>query len=287
MPLTVWVAGAVAIVATLVLFGSLGFDRLFEAPSGTRASSLVQYLGSRSVLAVFAHPDDETLAAGALAEAAAREGIDVRTITLTHGERGYGEPPVSRTEDLRLVRESELRRFGFALGIDHQEIWDYPDGELDHTSSAEIVNRLVGRIRAWRPDLVMTFDPAGGYNGHPDHKVAGTVTSDAVRAGLDHEYRPELGEAHRPQHLVYVLAPARALKTIGGSALRAVAQVQPAANLAIQVRPEPRILGWRTHASQNLDRAYPLPGWLLFDFWDKEHYRVLDPGVIPRSRTSG
>jgi hypothetical protein len=36
------------------------------------------------------------------------------------------------------------------------------------------------------------------------------------------------------------------------------------------------------HASQHLDRAYPLPGWLLFDFWDKEHYRVLDQDAIPQ-----
>jgi LmbE family N-acetylglucosaminyl deacetylase len=282
MPLTVWLAGSIALVATVVLIGGLWFDRLFEARSAERASSLVQHLGSRSVLAVFAHPDDETLAAGALADAAEREGIEVRTITLTKGERGYAEPPIARREDLRLVRESELRRFGFALGIDHQELWDYPDGELGNTPGVEIVERLVERIRTWRPDLVLTFDPAGGYNGHPDHKVAGAVASDAVRAGLDPEYRPELGAPHRPRHLVYVLAPARALQTIGGSALRVVARVQPDANLAIRVRPEPRILGWQTHVSQHLDRAYPLPGWLLFDFWDKEHYRVLDAGVMPR-----
>jgi hypothetical protein len=50
---------------------------------------------------------------------------------------------------------------------------------------------------------------------------------DAFCAGLDREYRPQLGEVHRPQHIVYVLAPARAFRMIGGSVLRAAAHVQP------------------------------------------------------------
>jgi hypothetical protein len=79
-----------------------------------------------------------------------------------------------------------------------------------------------------------------------------------------------------------VIAPARALKAIGGPELRAVAQAQPDANVAVRVRAEPRLLGWRVHASQHLERAYPLPGWLLFDFWDKEHYRVVDTNALSR-----
>jgi LmbE family N-acetylglucosaminyl deacetylase len=189
VPLTIWITGGIALVATVLTVVGLWFNWLFEAPSASRTSSLVQHLGSRSVLAIFAHPDDETLTAGVLAEAAARDGIDVRTITLTHGERGYAEPQISRKEDLRLVRESELRRYEFALGIDHQEVWDYPDGELRHSS--DIVDRLVERVRAWRPDLVLTFDPAGGYNGHADHKATGALASDAVRVGLDRRYRPD------------------------------------------------------------------------------------------------
>ena len=53
-----------------------------------------------------------------------RDGIDVRTITLTRGEAGIPEPHVARGDDIRLIRESELRRYGFALGIDNQEVWE-------------------------------------------------------------------------------------------------------------------------------------------------------------------
>ena len=277
MPLTVWIAGGVAIVATMVLAGGLWFDWLFESPSAVYVPSLVQHTGARSVLAIFAHPDDETLAAGALADAGSRDGIHVRTITLTMGEAGVPEPQVSHTKDIRLIRESELRRYGFALGIDHQEVWEYPDGQLSEVPSRDIGDRIVERIRAWKPDLVLTFDPASGYNGHPDHRAAGAITTEAVRASLDSGYRIELGTAHRPKVIGYVLAPARAFSTIGGRELRAVAATQPDANLAVSVDPDLRILGWRIHASQHLERAYPLPGWLLFDFWDKEHYRIVDP----------
>jgi LmbE family N-acetylglucosaminyl deacetylase len=280
VPLTVWIAGGVAIVATIVLAGGIWFDRLFESPGAVYAPSLVQHCGSRSVLAVFAHPDDETLVAGALADAASRDGITVRTITLTMGEAGVAEPKLSRTEDIRLIRESELRRYGFALGIDYQEVWDYPDGQLTEVAESGVVDRLVERMRTWKPDLVLTFEPATGYNGHEDHRAAGLIATEAVRGAVDSRYRLELGTPHRPASIAYVLAPTRAFSTLGASALRAVAVAQPPANLAVPVDPKLRILGWRIHASQHLERAYPLPGWLLFDFWDKEHYRVVDPGGL-------
>lgn len=278
MPLTAWIAGSVALLATMVLVAALWFDWLFEAPRALYAPSLVQHLGSRSVLAIFAHPDDEILAAGALADAGSREGIDVRTITLTRGENGHPEPGVSRAEDLPLVRESELRRYGFALRLDHQEVWEYPDGGLSDVAGRRLVDRLVERIRTWKPDLVLTFDPAGGYNGHPDHRATGTIATEAIRAALDFTYQVDLGEAHRPKQLGYMIAPARAFSIIGGLELRTVAAAQPDANLAVPVDPSLRILGWQIHASQRLERAYPLPGWLLFDFWDKEHYLVFEPG---------
>ena len=68
--------------------------------------------------------------------------------------------------------------------------------------------------------------------------------------------------------------------SIGGHELGEVAAAQPRANVAASVAPRLRLLGWQIHASQHLDRAYPLPGWLLFDFWDKEHYVVFEPSSI-------
>jgi len=64
VPLTASIAAGFAIVSTVALVAALWFDWLFEAPTAAYAPSLVQHLGSRSILAIFAHPDDETLAAG-------------------------------------------------------------------------------------------------------------------------------------------------------------------------------------------------------------------------------
>lgn len=277
MPLTVWIAGGTALVAAVLLMAALWFDRLFEAPTAVHYPSLIDHLGSRSVLAVFAHPDDETLTAGVLSDAGARPGVDVRTLTLTRGENGYGGLATERPPNLTAIRESELREYGAVLGVDHQEIWDYPDGALQSASDRALLDRLVDRIRQWKPDLVLTFDPAGGYNGHPDHRAAGRVTTEAIGAARDTRYAPALGPAHHVKRVGYVLGPAKAFAVLGGSALRSVAEVQPPANVSAPVRSALRIQGWRIHASQRLERAYRLPGWLLFDFWDKEHYLLFDP----------
>ena len=142
------------------LGGAVWFDRLFKAPIAVHVPSLLQHLGARSVLGIFAHPDDETLAAGVLADAGRRDGMDVWTITLTRGESGYLPPHIARREDLSLIRESELRRYGYALGVDHQELWDYPDGGLHTVPPYDIVDRIVthmSRLHRARPGVSPIF----------------------------------------------------------------------------------------------------------------------------------
>lgn len=270
-----WIIGVAAALAVTALAAAFWFDALFEEPSARRVPSLIEHCESGSALAVFAHPDDETFAASALADAANRDGVWVRTITLTRGENGYPEPHTCRQADLPLVRESELRRFGFVLGIDHQEVWQYPDGSLSGVPADEILGRLVKLIREWKPDLVLTFDPEWGYTDHPDHRTTGRLTTDAVRLAMDPQHWPDLGPPHRPTKLAYVLAPRHAFARFG----MAGAMGQPEATVATPVRRGLRAAGWRIHESQHLGRAYPFPAWVLDDFWDKEHYRVVDPGT--------
>ena len=280
MPSTIWILGFVAAGALLLLGIALWFDRLFEEPAAGTFPSLANVADARSVFAVFAHPDDETLASGALAEAASRDGVHVRSVTLSRGERGYAHPPISHEADLGLVRESELRRYGYLLGIDHQDLWDYPDGSLGDFPREPIIDRIVASIRQHKPGLVIGFDPAGGYTGHPDHKAAGALTTDAVRFASDLTYKPELGPPHRPNKLAYIVAPRRMLRTFGDATLRAVAAAQPDPDVATPVSKKLKRKGWHVHQSQHLGKAYGLPAWLLYDFFDKEHYTLVDPSTL-------
>lgn len=286
MPVTAWIAAGVTLLAATIFVASLWFDRLFEARAAMTVASLAEHLGAKSILAVFAHPDDEILAAGALADAGARSDVIVRTITLTRGEAGFSEPRVARTADLAVVREAELRRYGFALGIDEQEIWDFPDGGLGGVPRELLITRIADQIHTWSPELVLTFDPTGGYNGHPDHRAAGLVTTQAVNAVHRSSNTAASGAAPRPRHIAYLVAPSRAFATLGSPALRNVARVQPEPNVAVPVAARLRVLGSRIHASQWLDRQYPLPGWLLFDFWDKEHYAIRPADALESDQRS-
>lgn len=284
MPLVLWVLASAALGVVVLSGVALWFDRLFEEPGVRIVPSLVGGTGAGSVLAVFAHPDDETLACGALAEASGREGVQVRTITLTRGEQGYAPPPICREADLGVVRESELRRYGYLLGIDEQELWDYPDGSLAELPRGPIVDRIVATIRRHAPDLVIGFDPAGGYTGHPDHKAAGSLMTEAVRSASDPSYEPDLGPPHRPKTLAYIVAPRRMLRTFGNATMKAVAEAQPTPDVAMPASRRLKGMGWRVHQSQHLGKAYGLPAWLLYDFFDKEHYALHSPASLASDR---
>ncbi|MBI5829000.1 MAG: PIG-L family deacetylase, partial [Chloroflexi bacterium] len=127
----------------------------------------------RSLLAVFAHPDDEACGpAGALAKYAA-EGAQVTLVCLTHG--GAGGPPG--------VRAQEIARAAQVLGA-QLELWDYPDGGLARSDAWEIVRRLVDVIRRVRPQVILTFGP-NQLSEHPDHVIAGWLTTLAFELAGD------------------------------------------------------------------------------------------------------
>jgi N-acetyl-1-D-myo-inositol-2-amino-2-deoxy-alpha-D-glucopyranoside deacetylase len=80
------------------------------------------------LLAVFAHPDDETFRPGGTLALLAQCGVKVHMLTLTHGEAGScGEPPLCTLDELSVVREHELRCACAALGIQPPRVLDYPE----------------------------------------------------------------------------------------------------------------------------------------------------------------
>ena len=132
------------------------------------------------VLAVFAHPDDESLLAGGTLAACARAGLDVGLISLTRGELGeIADPALATRDDLPAIRAGELEAAGRVLGASWTECLDFPDGSLEWAARDAVREAVAGRIAEHAPRAVITFAPEGLY-WHPDHLTTHRLTVEAV-----------------------------------------------------------------------------------------------------------
>lgn len=122
------------------------------------------------LMAVLAHPDDESLGMGGTLAKYSAEGVETYLVTATRGERGrYGELDYKPSlAEVGKLRERELRNAARTLGIKKVDFLDYIDGDLDRADPLEAIARIAKYIREYRPQIVITFGPEGGY-GHPDH----------------------------------------------------------------------------------------------------------------------
>ncbi|HEX5166608.1 MAG TPA: PIG-L family deacetylase [Thermomicrobiales bacterium] len=173
-------------------------------------------MSDRSLLAVFAHPDDESICAGTLARYAAG-GCRVVLVCATRGEVGeISDPALATPETLPAVREGELRCATRAMGIGEPIFLGYRDSGMDGTDDnrhpdafvnadpAEVVSRLVRIIREVRPQVVITFDETGGY-GHPDHIAVWRHTHAAVEAAATCDDDPDAGEPWQVERIAYAV----------------------------------------------------------------------------------
>lgn len=143
----------------------------------------------RGLLAIFAHPDDESYGAGGVMALAAAAGNPVWVLCATNGDQGGrpGEANVDHSLDPE-IRRHELACACEALGVAEpiflgyrdsgMEGWGAPEGSLSLAPVAEVVDRIVEVIHRLRPAVVVTFDPGGVY-GHPDHVACSTVATAA------------------------------------------------------------------------------------------------------------
>jgi LmbE family N-acetylglucosaminyl deacetylase len=162
----------------------------------------------RSVLAVFAHPDDESLACGGLLAWCADLGVQVSLLCVTHGDQGRG-PTLAGT------RARELENACRLLGVSTVVLLEHQDGMLPWTDSASLEADIRTAIHRFRPDVVITFGEDGLY-WHPDHIAVHERTTSVV-AALD-------GDAPA---LYYVSMPAGAMRTVVQRAAEAIAASRP------------------------------------------------------------
>lgn len=138
-----------------------------------------------SILAIFAHPDDEITVAPALARAA-RYGSEITLIFATSGDAGPGESGLEPGTELAALREDEARCAAFALGLPEPVFWKLGDGTLGDTPRAQEnparrAQALAAQaIASMNPKVLMTWGPDGGY-GHGDHRMVSAVVTEAVQ----------------------------------------------------------------------------------------------------------
>ena len=129
-----------------------------------------------AVLAVVAHPDDESFGLGAVIDALVAGGTAVHVLCYTHGEASTLN---ETSADLRRARESELRLAGAELGVASVTLLGYPDGRLAETAPAELAAQAAIAAARIGASGLLVFDDTG-ITGHPDHQAA---TAGAVIAG--------------------------------------------------------------------------------------------------------
>jgi LmbE family N-acetylglucosaminyl deacetylase len=163
------------------------------------------------ILAVFAHPDDETFCAGGTLARYVAQGAEIMVVSATRGDAGQiRDARVATRRTIGKVRERELQTACERLGVQHVLCLDYGDGTLQNVDRQVLVESIVQIIRTFKPDVVITFGPDGAY-GHSDHIAIGEATTLAFRLAGDAERFPhQLSAAlapHAPIRLYHSYFP--------------------------------------------------------------------------------
>ena len=165
-------------------------------------------LAGRTILAVFAHPDDESLACGGTLARLADAGVHVALLCASRGERGsVSDPELVANDDLGSVRGRELQAAADVLGVREVILLDHADGDLRWIDAPQFDREIVQAIERLRPDGVITFAEDGLY-WHLDHIGIHERTWDAVES---------LGDNAPP--LYFVTIPKGVMREVVGAAM--------------------------------------------------------------------
>jgi LmbE family N-acetylglucosaminyl deacetylase len=175
------------------------------------------------MLAVLAHPDDETFGMGGTLALYAQWGADVRLLCATRGEVGEAPPGLKGFASIGEMREAELRCASGILGLSHVEFLGYrdsgmpgsPDNAHPQALAAapleKVAREVAAYIRQFRPQVVLTFDPIGGYR-HPDHIASHNATIAGFKLASDPTCMLEGTECYASQRLFFHTFPHTLLK---------------------------------------------------------------------------
>lgn len=267
---------------------------------------------NKILLAVLAHPDDESFGMGGTLALYAARGVDVYLVCATRGEAGEADAEhLKGFSSVGEMRESELRCAAGILGLKGVFFLGYrdsgmpgseanfhPDAQIQH-SVEEVAGRVVKYIRELKPDVVLTFDPIGGYR-HPDHIHIQQATTLAFARADDPEFFPEAGGPFAPRALYYHIIPHGFLKAAvfllrlfgkdprrfgknGDIDLVAIAEVDFPVHARIDIRPvwEKKERASACHSSQGGGGNSGLRGLLSRLFGGHETFLRVYPPARP------
>jgi len=261
------------------------------------------------LLAVLAHPDDESFGMGGTLALYASRGVDVHLVCATRGEVGEVDD-LKGHASIADLREAELRCAVGHLGLKGVHFLDYRDSGMDgspdnqHPNALaaqpldEVAAKVVHNIRELHPQVVLTFDPIGGYC-HPDHIAIHQATVRAFEQAANSDFAPDGRPPFQPQRLYFHTIPhgflkavVRLLRLLGKDAhkwgkngdidLASIAEVDFPTSARIDIRSvlEKKEKAGACHTSQGGGRmGGNLAGFILRLFSRQENFMRVYPPV--------
>jgi N-acetylglucosamine malate deacetylase 2 len=202
-------------------------------------------MDAKTLLAVWAHPDDESFGPVGTVRLARDLGWRTVVVSATRGDAGSSDlVELAPGQTLGELREAELRQASMIIGVDRLIVWRYRDGGLGDVPREELIGRVLDVMRETRPAAVITFGP-DGITGHPDHIAISDATTHAF-----HRLRDESRD-DAPRRLYYVtVRPERTIEKPMGDA---PPPLPPTAVIDVRAYESIKRAALERHASQRGD----------------------------------
>lgn len=241
---------------------------------------------TRSVAAIFAHPDDEVFSIGGTVARYAKAGVRCNLFCATDGDAGRASGiAVSSRAELGALRRAELEKGAALLGFEGPIAWGgFPDGALAAADPDALIGMIVESLRRWQPTIVITFGPEGAPNTHRDHRAISRAATAAFFAARIPTMFPEHAErglsSSAPARLFYVAwpdpptdaeLPARSLPVTASIDIATFHEIKRASFLAHATQREHlgrfEALGLTSHEGFHLAAGKPQPGRVVDDLF--------------------
>lgn len=216
---------------------------------------LINYRGDKTLMVIYPHPDDETMAAGGLLLVTKELGFKTIAVLLTKGAAGqvHVHP---HGKSLKELREMELKKAAKILNIDELVMGDFDDGKLKDQNWSSWVKE---QLEKYQPGIVVTYDHSG-LSGHPDHIALSLEIKKLV--------------SKKTILLWSTISPEFAKRIINPKTLEFAST--PDYELDLRKNWIKKWRAARAHASQALGKGMPMPLGALFAWQHYEWYHKVD-----------